>query len=80
MLSSVIHNSIAIAINIEIMRVFVKMRQMIINYADILEKIETLEASQIVNNEQISNIYQIIKELIEPAVRNRPPIGFKISK
>ncbi len=80
MLSSVIHNSIAIAINIEIMRVFVKMRQMIINYSDILEKIETLEASQIANNEQISNIYQIIKELIEPAVRNRPPIGFKITK
>jgi hypothetical protein len=26
------------------------------------------------NNEQIAQVYQIIKELIEPAIKNRPPV------
>jgi len=78
MLSSVIKNPIAISINIQIMRVFVKMRQMIANYAQLLEKIEKLEADQMDNNDQIAQIYRIIKELIEPAYKNRPPVGFRI--
>src|SRR5687768_5455797 len=40
MLSSVLNSPRAIAINIQIMRVFVKMRQMITSYKDLLEKIE----------------------------------------
>jgi hypothetical protein len=80
MLSSVINNPVAVAINIQIMRVFVKMRQLIANYAELLEKIEKLEAAQLDSNDHISQIYQIIKELIEPAMKNRPPVGFKIPK
>jgi len=79
MLSSVINNPVAVSINIQIMRVFVKMRQMIANYAELLEKIEKLETAQMENNDQIAQIYQIIKELIEPAIRNRSPIGFRIT-
>jgi len=58
--------------------VFVKMRQMIANYSELLEKIETIEAAQIENNNQIGHIYQILKELIEPAIKNRRPVGFRI--
>ena len=78
MLSSVINNPIAVSVNIQIMRVFVKMRQMIANYSELLEKIETIEAAQIENNNQIGHIYQILKELIEPAIKNRRPVGFRI--
>jgi hypothetical protein len=78
MLSSVLNSPRAIAINIQIMRVFVKMRQMIISYKDLLEKIEKLEASDLEQNKHIRNIYNLIKELLEPAVKKQRPIGFRI--
>jgi hypothetical protein len=78
MLSSVLNSPRAIAINIQIMRVFVKMRQMIISYKDLLEKIEKLEASGLEQNKHIRNIYDLIKELLEPPVKKQRPIGFRI--
>jgi hypothetical protein len=79
MLSSVINSSRAIAINIQIMRVFVKMRQMISFHKDLLKKIEKLEASDLEQSDQITNIYNLIKELLEPSIRNREQIGFNIN-
>ncbi len=78
MLSSVLNSKRAIAINIQIMRVFVKMRQMIVSYKDLLDKIEELESSDTEQTKHIRNIYDLIKELLEPAVKNPRKIGFKI--
>ena len=80
MLSSVLGSPKAIAVNIQIMRVFVKMRQLITSYKGLLEKIEKLEANDSEKNKHIKNIYNLIKELLEPTVKNRKPIGFKIGK
>ena len=80
MLSSVLNSPRAIAVNIQIMRVFVKMRQLITSYKGLLEKIEKLEASDSEKNKHIKNIYSLIKELLEPSIKNRKPIGFKIGK
>ncbi len=80
MLSSVLNSKQAIAVNIQIMRVFVKMRQLITSYKTLLKKIEKLEASDSEKNKHIKNIYNIIKELLEPNIKSRKPIGFKISK
>lgn len=79
MLSSVLKSKQAIAVNIRIMRVFVKMRQMIFSYKELLEKIEKLEANDANQSEHIRNIYALIKELLEPQIKNREQIGFKIS-
>lgn len=78
MLSSVLNSPRAIAVNIQIMRLFVKMRQLIIGYKDLLKKIEKVEKAQMESNEDIASIYRIIKELLEPAIKDRPPVGFKI--
>jgi hypothetical protein len=80
MLSSVLKSRKAIDINIQIMRVFVKMRQMISSYSALLKKIEKLEASDIDQNQHIKKIYDILKELIQPAEGERRPIGFRISR
>jgi hypothetical protein len=79
MLSSVLKSDQAISINIQIMRVFVKMRQMIFSYKTLLEKIEKLEASDTKQTQEIRRIYNLIKELLEPSIKNREQIGFKIS-
>ncbi|HEY0656155.1 MAG TPA: hypothetical protein VGD65_23635 [Chryseosolibacter sp.] len=58
---------------------FVKMRQMIFWYKSLLEKIEKLEASDKNQTQEIKNIYNLIKELLQPSIRDREQIGFKIS-
>lgn len=75
MLSSVLNSPRAIAVNIQIMRLFVRMRQLITSYRDLVKKIEN---EQVNNNRDIASIYQIIKELLEPSVKRRP-VGFRIS-
>lgn len=77
MLSSVLKSQQAIAINIQIMRVFVKMRRLISEYKELLEKIESLEATQLNQDARIQEIYNLIKELLEPVYRERKPVGFK---
>src|SRR5690606_1351098 len=80
MLSSVLNSPPAIAVNIQIMWLIVKMRQMIIVYKDLLKKIEKREKTQMENNEDIAAIYKIIKELLEPSIKDRQPVGFKIKR
>ncbi|HWA32727.1 MAG TPA: ORF6N domain-containing protein [Cyclobacteriaceae bacterium] len=80
MLSSVLNSPRAIAVNIQIMRLFVKMRQMALEYSDLLKKIEKLEEGQVNNSQDISNIFKLIRELLEPTIKHREPVGFKISQ
>lgn len=64
--------------NIQIMRIYVKMRQLILTHKEILEKIEILEAIGTRHDQQITSIFNYIKELLEPSIKNRPIIGYKI--
>jgi hypothetical protein len=45
---------------------------MIISYKDLLE------ASDLEQNKHIRNIYDLIKELLEPPVKKQRPIGFRV--
>lgn len=80
MLSGVLRSQTAVQVNIQIMRVFVKMRNLITRYEELLEKVEALEANALDQNEHIIKIYEVIKELIEPAYKNRKPIGYRIKE
>jgi predicted XRE-type DNA-binding protein len=76
MLSSVLNSPTAIQVNISIMRVFVSMRTWAMNYNDLLDRINELNANQTAHNEQIKHIYQVIEELLRPSLSNRRLIGF----
>ena len=78
MLSSVLKSQRAIEVNIQIMRIFVKMRELILTHQEILEKIEALETENIKQNVHINRIYQIIKDMIAPNYSNRKRIGYRI--
>ena len=43
MLSSVLHSGRAVQVNIEIMRAFVRLRQMLASHADLARRLDTLE-------------------------------------
>ena len=78
MLSSVLNSKMAIEVNIQIIRIFTKMREMLLNYKEVLLKIEQLERQTLQNTEDIQVVFGYIKELITPSEqKNRTRIGFK---
>ena len=77
MLSSVLKSKQAVEVNIQIMRVFVKMRKWSENYADLLAKIEDLEAHNEDQDQTIAHIYDLLKQLIIQEENDKPKIGFK---
>lgn len=83
MLSSVLNSSRAIQVNIQIMRVFVKLKEMMTSHKDLARKIEDIERQfQGRFNEQdkkIALVFNAIKELLsdkEEAKKKRGPMGF----
>jgi hypothetical protein len=74
MLSSVLHSERAVRVNIEIMRAFVQLRQMLSSHADLARKVEALEKKY---DSQFKVVFDAIRELMTPqtpATRRR--IGF----
>lgn len=70
MLSSVLNSDRAIQVNIQIMRAFNRIRQMVINCEDLKKKIETMEAKY---DMQFRIVFEAIKRLIRPP--EPPPTG-----
>ena len=62
MLSSVLNSKRAIQVNIEIMRAFVKLREMISSHKDLVKKLAELEKKY---DSQFQIVFEAIKQLIE---------------
>ncbi|WP_245804158.1 hypothetical protein [Chryseolinea serpens] len=81
MLSSVLGSKKAISVNIQVIRVFSRMRQLLITSKDILLKLEQIERKTDQHDDDFKVIFAYLKELLEPppAVPVRK-IGFKHAK
>ena len=77
MLTSVFNSEKAIAINIQIVRVFTKMREMLLEHKDILLQVEKIEKRLVGHDNDIFTLFQYLKQLLNPPVQTRPRIGFK---
>ncbi len=78
MLSSVLNSDRAIEVNIRIIRIFTKLREMLLTHKDILLKLEQWEKQIVQNSEDIQTIFTALKQLINPTEQvNRKRIGFK---
>src|ERR1700732_1138739 len=64
MLASVLNSERAIRVNIQIIRVFNQMRKALLNYKDILLKLEQLERQTLQNTGDIQVVFNYIKQLI----------------
>ena len=75
MLSSVLNSPRAIQVNIQIMRAFAKLRELMQSHAELKQKIEALEAKY---DEQFQIVFEAIKALMEPDEEegSRTRIGF----
>jgi hypothetical protein len=82
MLSSVLNSRQAILMNILIIRVFTKMREMLSTHIEILKKIEQIEIKDIQQDEKIILIFEYLRQLEkikkeEDEHKNRKRIGFR---
>ncbi len=80
MLSSVLGSERAIAVNIEIMRAFVRMRELLASNKQLAHRIDELEAriekKLATHDEAIAAILSAIRQLMSPPAPKRRPIGF----
>ena len=77
MLSSVLNSERAIKVNIQIMRIFTKIREIAMTHKDVLLKLEQLERKFEKHDEDILAIFDTIKAILSPAKEPRRLIGFK---
>jgi len=76
MLSSVLNSETAIRVNIQIIRVFTRMREMLLTHKDILIQLEKIEHKLIKHDEDIALIFQYLRQLLNPPQTPRRKIGF----
>ena len=79
MLSSVLNSERAIRVNIQIIRVFTRMREMVMTHKDILLQLEKIEKKLSGHDEDIQLIFKYLKQLLNPPQQPRKRIGFKTS-
>jgi len=85
MLSSVLNSKTAIQVNINIIRVFTKIRMLLETHQEILKKLDELEKKGIEQDDKIMLIFEYIKQFEktkqqELEQRNRKKIGYKRKK
>ena len=87
MLSSILHSERAVQVNIQIMRVFVKLRELMISHKDLARKIEDIERkfqNKFKEHDQkFILIFNAIKALLsdkEEAAKKHGPMGFVMPK
>ena len=73
MLSSVLRSKRAVKVNIEIMRTFVKLREMLASNAQLSRKLNALEKKY---DTQFKVVFDAIRQLMAPPAAKRKQIGF----
>ena len=73
MLSSVLNSERAVQVNIEIMRAFVRLRQMIASNKDLAKRLDELEQKY---DSQFKVVFDAIRELMA-TIAPKPRIGFR---
>ncbi|GMT43138.1 MAG: DNA-binding protein [bacterium] len=74
MLSSVLNSKRAVKVNIEIMRAFVKLRQMLASNAELARKLNNMEKKY---DAQFKVIFDAIRQLMTPPDAKKTRIGFR---
>jgi ORF6N domain len=73
MLSSVLNSDRAIEVNVQIMRTFVKLREMLSTHKDLARKLTDMEKKY---DAQFKVVFDAIRQLMSPAMTKKRKIGF----
>ena len=77
MLSSVFNSDLAIHINIQIVRIFTKIRALLLDNADLRSEIEKIKTQLNNYDANMEVVFKYLDELMERKEKPRTPIGYK---
>ena len=77
MLSCVLSSDRAIDVNIQIIRIFTKMKELLLTHKGVLLQMQKIEKKLTAHDEDIKKIFEVLKKLINPPQEPRRRIGFK---
>lgn len=80
MLSSVLNSDRAVAVNIQIMRVFVRVRELVANNRDLARKLDALERKLEGHDVHIRSLFEAIRQLIATPEPKKRKIGFLVEE
>lgn len=78
MLSSVLRSPTAVRVNIEIIRIFVRLRRLMATPGELVEQLTRLAETVQLHDGQIRAIAQVLNKLMEQPVEAKHPIGFHV--
>jgi hypothetical protein len=64
--------------NILVVRAFVNLREMLASHKDLAHKMIELERQQRSQGQQLSQVYTVVRRLMEPERKRKRRIGFRI--
>lgn len=76
MLSSVLRSKLAVLVSIQIMRVFVRLREMLARHKELALKLEQLETRIEGHDQEITAIFDAIRQLMQRPEKSSKRIGF----
>jgi len=77
MLSSVLNSPRAVQVNIQIMRTFAKLREIILQHKDLARRLDDLEKKY---DAQFKVVFDAIRQLMKPPESKKRPIGFLVEE
>ncbi|MCG2778570.1 MAG: ORF6N domain-containing protein [Desulfobacterales bacterium] len=77
MLSGVLNSPRAVKVNVEIMRAFVRLRQLLATHTDLARKLTALEQKY---DDQFRVVFDAIRALMAPPEKPRKKIGFEVKE
>ncbi|GMR25602.1 MAG: ORF6N domain-containing protein [Ignavibacteria bacterium] len=80
MLSSVLKSKRAVQVNIQIMRAFVKLREILSTHKELAQKLKELELKMDSHDQQIQAIFEAINQLLTPREKPKRKMGFTIEE
>ncbi|CAN5157842.1 hypothetical protein BH09BAC5_BH09BAC5_16470 [soil metagenome] len=74
MLASVLNSPVAIQASIQVVKAFVRLREMLVANKELAEKLDQLEQKY---DKNFAVVFDAIRRLMDPPVKRRTRIGFK---
>lgn len=80
MLSSVLNSEQAIQVNIQIMRIYTRIRELLAAHKDVFLRVEQVEKQMIKQDQKIEVLFSYLSKFIEKEEKPRKKVGYEIGK
>ena len=76
MLAAVLNSMVAVHASVQVVRAFVRLKQILASHLELARKLNELERKLEGHDETIRNLFEAIRQLLDPPVPKRRQIGF----